>query len=258
MRVSQWVIVVALAGVSRPAAAAAQLMGAAKWADSARLMIERASINGDGALLDQAIATLDRVLTVTPGEPMLLHYRGYALYRKGGLLMGARQLAEAKQALEAADEALTESAAKLAWPETYALRAAVLGQIIAADNNNPVTAMRNGMKSGDLMDRAVALGPDNPRVWILKGTGDMFKPKMFGGGMDKAEQSLKKALTLLETDHPAPPRPAWGQLDAHLWLGQVYADMKRKDEARAEYNKVLEIAPNHGWVKYQLLPALDK
>ncbi|MEP7345041.1 MAG: tetratricopeptide repeat protein [Gemmatimonadaceae bacterium] len=247
-----------LAFVLWPTIASAQLTGEAKWADSARILIESANNRGDEAALDGIVALLDRVLSVTPDAPMLLHYKGYAMYRRGGLLMGANKMKEAREVLEAADETLEASAKKLPWPETTALRAAVLGQIIGADGGNPVTAMRNGMKSGSLMSAALDAGKDNPRVWILKGSSDLFTPSMFGGGAEKAEASLKRALDLLQQDGPQPPKPAWGRTDVHLWLGQTYAALGRKEDARAEYAAVLELVPNHGWVKNQLLPALDK
>ncbi len=247
-----------LAVLVTPSVITAQLTGEAKWADSARILIDAATNRGDEAALDGVVALLDRVLSVTPEAPMLLHYKGYAMYRRGGLLMGANKMKEAKEVLEAADETLEASAKKLMWPETTALRAAVLGQIIGADGGNPVTAMQNGMKSGRLMSEALAAGKDNPRVWILKGSGDLFTPKMFGGGADEAKASLQRALILLEGDRPQPPKPAWGRIDVHLWLGQTYAALGKKDDARAEYTKVLQLVPNHGWVKYQLLPDLDK
>lgn len=250
-------VVVALT-ISLSRAGAQPLTGVAKWADSARVLIESVNLGGDPQTLEQAVAILDRVLTVTPDEPMLLHYKGYALFRQGGILMGGNRMKEAMDVLEAADVALERSAKSLPWPETYALRAATLGQIIGADGNNPATAMRNGMLSGSLMEKAVELGPDNPRVWVLKGSGEFHTPKMFGGGADNAEKSLQRARALLAGDRPEPPRPAWGALDVHLWLGQVYAALGRKDEARSEYQAVLAIAPNHPWVKHVLLPQLDK
>jgi tetratricopeptide (TPR) repeat protein len=236
----------------------AQLTDASRWADSARVAIEAASDKGDDPALEEVVAMLDRVLTVTPDEPMLLHYKGYALYRRGGLLMGQRKNKDAKRVLEEADDILEKSAKALRWPETIALRAAVLGQIIGADGGNPITAMRNGMRSGSLMSDAVEAGRENPRVWILKGIGDLHTPRMFGGGADKSEQSLKRGLALLESDSPAPPLPAWGRVDVHLWLGQAYAEQGKKEQARAEFQKVLQLVPDHAWVVNVLLPELDK
>lgn len=244
--------------LSTARAGAQPLTGVARWADSARVLIEASNLKADQPALEQALAILDRVLTITPDEPMLLHYKGYALFRQGGFLMGANRMKEAKEVFEAADATLEQSAKSLPWPETYALRAATLGQIIGADGGNPITAMRNGMLSGSLMEKAVALGPDNPRVWVLKGSGEFHTPRMFGGGAENAEKSLQKARALLANDKPASPRPSWGELDLHLWLGQVYAELGRKEEARTEYQAVLAMAPGYPWVRNVLLPQLDK
>ena len=238
-------------------AAAQQFTGAAKWADSVRKLIEPAQMRADEKGLREAVALADRALAVTPNEPTLLHYKGYALYRLGSMLMGPRNK-EAKETLEEADRALEASAAKLPWPETYALRSAVMGQLIGASGGGALISMRLGMKSGSLMDKAVELGPKNPRVWVLKSSGELFKPAMVGGGEENATASAKQAVALLAQDKPDGVRPAWGAVDAYLWLGQAHAKGGRKEEARAAYQQVLTLAPDHGWVKYQLLPALDR
>ncbi len=238
-------------------AAAQTFTGAAKWADSVRRLIEPAQLRGDEKGLREAVALADRALTVTPNEPTLLHYKGYALYRLGSMLMGTR-MKEAKVTLEEADRALEASAAKLPWPETYALRSAVMGQIIGASGGGALISMRLGMKSGSLMDKAVELGPTNPRVWVLKSSGELFKPAMVGGGEENATASAKQAVALLAQDKPDGVRPAWGAVDAYLWLGQAHAKGGRTKEARAAYQQVLTLAPDHGWVKYELLPALDR
>jgi tetratricopeptide (TPR) repeat protein len=197
------------------------------------------------------------VLTVTPGDPVLLHYKGYALYRQSNLMTGRAKEDEVKLVLDEASKALEESAAKLAWPETYALQSSVLGQMIGL-SPGPITAMRLGPKSDQAMDRAVALGPTNPRVWLLRGIGSMFKPGFFGGGLDKAEKDIKKAIALFPNDKPAPSAPGWGHAEAWAWLGQVYAKQDRVDDARAAYRKALEIEPGFGWVTNTLLPELDR
>ena len=52
------------------------------------------------------------------------------------------------------------------------------------------------------MDKAIAAGPVNPRVWLMKGIGAVNTPSAFGGGLDKAESHLKQALELFKSDHP--------------------------------------------------------
>lgn len=241
-----------------PHAAHAQLAGTARWADSLARTIERAYHAGDERALKEAAALADRVLAIAPGDPLVLHYKGYALYRVGTALLGRNAMEEAEATLKAADETLEAAGEKLAWPETWALRSAVQGQIIAAAGGGAMVSMRYGMKSGAMMEKALAAGGNNPRVWLLKGSGELYKPEMFGGGLDAAEASLRKALALLAQDRPEAPRPAWGALDVHLWLGQVAARRGKVDEARTHYRRVLEIAPGFPWVTRELLPALDR
>jgi tetratricopeptide (TPR) repeat protein len=236
----------------------AQLAGTARWADSLSRSVERAYRAGDERALKEAAALADRVLAIAPGDPLVLHYKGYALYRVGTVLLGRRANEEAEATLKAADEALEASAEKLPWPETWALRSAVQGQIIAASGGGAMISMRYGMKSGAMMEKALALGGNNPRVWVLKGSGEIFKPELFGGGLDAAAASLERAQNLMAQDRPEAPRPAWGALDLHLWQGQVAAARGRPDEARAHYQQVLAIAPGFPWVTRELLPALDR
>jgi tetratricopeptide (TPR) repeat protein len=102
------------------------------------------------------------------------------------------------------------------------------------------------------------LGPSNPRVWLLRGVGNIFKPRLFGGGTEKAEADIRKAIALFESDTPEPPRPSWGKAEAWAWLGQVLERQDRRADARAAYLSALDVDPEFGWVKYQLLPALDR
>lgn len=255
---SQRLFVVSLiAAGAVSSSAAAQSSAAVKWADSANKLIEVGIASGQSAGLDQAIALLDRVLTVTPNEGVLLHYKGYALYRKANTIMGdEKKKAEAKALLEEADDALESSIKTLAWPESHALRASITGQMIGL--GNPMSGMILGPRSESQMDKAIELGPKNPRVWMLKGVGTMFKPGLFGGGADKAEKELLNAIELFGSDRPVAPAPAWGHAEVYAWLGQAYARQDKITEARAAYQKALELDPGNTWVVHVLLPALDK
>jgi Flp pilus assembly protein TadD len=238
-------------------AIAQQPPGSRKWVDSAIVLIQTGMATGRPEGLDPAIALLDRVLTVVPTDGMLLHYKGYALYRRSNLMSERGRDEELKPVLEEAERAFEESAKHLAWPETFALRASVLGQMISV-NPGPITAMRLGPRADAAMERAVELGPNNPRVYLLRGVGNIFKPALFGGGTDKAERDIRKAIELYATDKAQPPAPTWGRAEAWAWLGQVHVKQERFDDARAAYMKALEIEPDNGWVKDVLLPALDR
>jgi tetratricopeptide (TPR) repeat protein len=232
------------------------LAGRDKWADSARVEIEAASVTGSLDSFRGVKALLERALTAFPNDPLLQHYQGYALYREASLMQGMKSEAKAiRPVLEAAEDVLERSAKQLDLPETHAVRSSVIGQLIGS---NPLRGMTLGPKSSSAMDRAVELGPNNPRVWLMRGMSAMFTPAMFGGGESKAEAYLMKAIALFATDKPAPPLPAWGHADAYIWLGQLRQQQGRIDDARKAYTTALEIQPGNGWVRHVLLPGLDR
>jgi tetratricopeptide (TPR) repeat protein len=235
---------------------AQSIAGRDKWADSARVEIESANALGDLTRIRESGALLERALTAFPDDPLLLHYLGYARYREATLMQGKKyDDTEYRPLLEAADSLLERSASKLQLPETHALRSSVLGQMIGS---NPLRGMTLGPRSGNAMERALELGPNNPRVWLLRGIGAMFTPSMFGGGLDKAEEYLSKALALFPDDRPVSPMPAWGYAEAYIWMGQVHKRQDRVDDARQAYTRALELQPDNGWVRHVLLPGLDR
>lgn len=224
--------------------------------DSAIALISALPVGSAAHEYDSPIALLDRALAATPSDAIALHYKGYALYRKAGALANDRsQRKEFKSLLQQAERTLDESAAVLEWPETLALRSAVVGQLIPL--SGMLAVVRLGPRANSLMDRAMKLGPDNPRVWLLRGISAVYKPSQFGGGLGNAERDLKRAIELFDGNSPTAQHPTWGYAEAWAWLGRVYADQKRVDDARAAYAKALEIAPELVWVSKELLPALE-
>lgn len=227
---------------------------ATRLLDSSSVLLAKAVPAGDVPGIRDAAALLERGLTVRPDDPWLLHYLGYALYREATLAIG-RDRKGAGDLLARADSLLERSSRFGRIPENHALRASVIGMMIGS---NPLKGMILGPRSNDQMELALQLGPDNPRVWMLRGIGAINTPAMFGGGAEKAEQYLKSAIALFATELPTAPAPMWGRHEAHVWLGQVYAKQERKDLARLEYEKALALEPGDRWTRMSLLPALDK
>ena len=50
------------------------------------------------------------------------------------------------------------------------------------------------------------------------------------------------------------PKETDGNMDAHMRK----MDRDEEDSAREAFEKALEIDPNNGWVKYELLPKVEK
>jgi tetratricopeptide (TPR) repeat protein len=254
MRTVRWLLPALLFPVVMPAQSPSTTSSSARWADSLRREIEAGTIEANEARLRDAMALADRALTAAPNDPLLQHYKGYALYRSASVHIGRGKEKEAKPLLEEAERLLERSGGTLEMAETFALRSAVLGQLIGV-SGNPLAGMRLGPRASGEMDRAMGLGASNPRVWLLHGISAVFTPGMFGGGLDKAEERLRKAIALYANDHPAPPLPAWGLADAHAWLGQVMERRGRRADAVAAYERALEVEPNYRWVQGLLAKA---
>lgn len=233
-------------------AAAAPLSGAARWADSVRVVAEQAHLSGDSLALAQAYRLAQRALTAFPDDPLLLHYQGYVRYRQ------AQRLADFEAALPLFEEAvslLERSAAIRPLPETHALIASATGSMIGT---SMVRGIRLGMRANAAEERAQVPGAANPRVLLLRAVSAWYKPSAFGGGEDKARTLLQQALRAFERDAPARPLPAWGQAEAYAWHGQMELKAGRRDAARAAYDRALALAPGYAWVQYALKPALER
>jgi tetratricopeptide (TPR) repeat protein len=219
--------------------------------------LERAVRDDDAAAIREARADLLRILAAGPARDHapLVHYAiGYADWRLStSPAIGRRErdqlLDDAERQLKAAVEIDPRFA------EGFALLSGVYGMKIA---NSSIKGIVLGPRAGSALDRAMSLEPDNPRVLISQGVSLYNTPRMFGGNPAEAEKSLRAAIEKLAAQTPSKPFPAWGAFDAHVWLGQVLAYRGDKQGARAEYARALEVAPKSGWVRYVLLPALDK
>lgn len=247
-------ILIAALATAAAVPADAQRRDATALADSLRRGIETAATHADVGALSAARALAERAAAAYPNDAWLQHYLGYALYREA-TLQSETNPEVAGKLLEQAETALERSAELRPIPETHALLSAVLGMQIGS---NPLKGMMLGMRIGKETDRALELGPGNPRVWMIRGTGALFTPSMFGGGADKAERYLREALKRFPQDRPAPPLPAWGYAESYAWLGQVYAKQERWDNARAAYAAALRLEPEYTWVRDVLLPRLEE
>ncbi len=219
----------------------------AKWPDTLRTEIDRAFIGGEMPKIQAARALAERVATAYPDDALIQHYLGFALYREATLVMG--QNGNATPLLERAKTALEKSIKARPLAESHILMSSIFGQLIGNDGSR---AMELGMAAGASAGAAMAMGRNNPRVFLISGVNAMYTPPEYGGGLKLAEEQLKKAIDLFAKDAPKPGEPSWGRAEAHVWLGQVYQAMKDKTRAAAEYNAALAIEPSFSWAKLLL------
>jgi tetratricopeptide (TPR) repeat protein len=232
-------------------AQAPPLTGAARWADTIRATIERATISGTNADLAAAGALADRALGAFPNDALLLHYRAYGLYREAQRdpARGTESMLQTKRAIEL----LERSHAVRPLAETQALLSACLGVLASG---GMTAGMRYGPASSSAREEAARLGPRNPRVLLLAAVSSWFTPKMWGGGEDKGYSTMLRAIAEYANDAPARPLPAWGHAEAYAWLGQMELKRGNAGAARAAYTRALALEPGYQWVSSVLLPAV--
>jgi len=235
--------------------AASLLLAGAEPVEDFAARVDRAVVTGDAraleALHDELLAALERT-----GAPARLRYdAAYVCWRLSHEMARTdekrqkRLLKEAESHLDAFLEAMPEHA------EALALRGSVIG--------NRITGMFSGMflgpRAGKSLRRAQNAAPDNPRVATLAGASQRFTPTMFGGGLDKAEETLRRAVDLFEKQQDeGRAYPHWGQVDAYAWLGIVLANKGSKDEAREWFDQALALEPDHAWIRDALIPKLGQ
>ena len=238
--------------ITTPPTLTAQDLDPVAVAERLRTGLDEAQITGDDEAMRQIVTLARRAATAFPDDALVNHYLGYALYRLAGPTMATdvdgalAMLAEAQSFLELAIE--IEPIA-----ESHALLSSALGMQMV----NEADAMTLGMQSGVEMGRARALGPRNPRVRLLEGISAFHTPEMWGGGHEAALAHFQAAIELFAEDEPETPLPAWGHAEAYAWLGQTHAALGKPDEARAAYERALEIAPEYAWVRHVLMPGLE-
>ena len=82
---------------------------------------------------------------------------------------------------------------------------------------------------------------------------------MWGGSKERAIEGFQRAAYLFAQEKPTDPiHPVWGHSETYAWLGIAYMDRDEENSAREAFEKALEIDPDNGWVKYDLLPKVTE
>lgn len=240
------------------AQAAARASAPAALLDSLRPRIEAAVVSGQGATLDSVASRLRAAIATSEGarDPWIHHDLAYALHRQASALIVGERARDARPMLEEAVRAAGRARELGGGAHATALEGALTGQLAGA--SGMLTAMRVGPRAWRLLDSAIALAPNDPRAALLNGISRVNAPRAFGGGAEKGEAELRRAIRLYEGDPNRSPLPTWGRADAHIWLAIALEKLGRTAEARAELLRALELAPGHRWVTGELLPKLDR
>ncbi|MDZ7292152.1 MAG: TRAP transporter TatT component family protein [candidate division KSB1 bacterium] len=211
----------------------------------------------DAAQMQKTRAHFERLLAGKKHEALMHYYLGYCDYRLAAYYLQKPNQEMMRKHLEEAINHL-EAAVKLdnKHAEAYALLSSCYGQMIGLEPNLGMTL---GPKSGQMMQTALQLAPNNPRVILLNAISTYFTPAMYGGDKEKGLAGFKRAAELFEKEQNKDPlQPDWGHAEAYAWMGVAYLEKNDNASARTALERALAIAPNYGWVKYQLYPKVAK
>jgi tetratricopeptide (TPR) repeat protein len=225
------------------------------WSDIVQ-RIDRGNAANDPAVLRKAAADAEQLADATGDDrERQLALLGAAFANAHVAFLPDVEDAETAAVLKKSEKLLRAAiAADRGYAEAYALLGSVLGSMIRAGGS----PMELGPAAQEALDQAMRIAPQNPRVLLLDGVNTLHVPAQYGGGPDQAEALLRRSLAAFDREPPNRPWPNWGRFDAHVWLGQILAGRGDKTGARAEYDAALRIVPESGWVKYKLLPMLDR
>jgi tetratricopeptide (TPR) repeat protein len=219
--------------------------------------IERVAMEGSATALKGAREDLLRrasALSVRDRAPLVQYAIAYTAWRMASL---SRVSGNERDAV--LDDGVARLQAIMDANPRDAEALALLGGLYALQiGRSPLKAIVLGSRVSGTLERAAELAPKNPRVALQAGISAFHTPAAFGGGTNKAERLLRRSLELFAQEPFDRPWPNWGRVDGHAWLGQVLARKGDRSGARAEYDKALALAPNSGWVKHVLVPALER
>ena len=204
--------------------------------------------------LYEAQKLFDRARQDGHHEEFALYYLALCEYRLATLFAATpgeqaesinRTIEHLKEAIELEDN----------FSDAHALLASAYGQRLGL---KPHLGMALGPETKRVLEKSKRLDGNNPRVVLIDGMSDYYTPAMFGGDKQRAIFKMEHALELFAKEEIRDPfQPSWGYDEACAQLGVMRQEAGDIEGAREAYVKALEVNPNNGWVKSQLLPGLD-
>jgi tetratricopeptide (TPR) repeat protein len=216
---------------------------------------QQANAHYDQLLLLKAKSVFEQAYAADTTNPLPLYYITYTGYKLLEMNLRDKDAFE-KYYEETEKNGLQLSETKGMESEGKTLLASIYMMKIA---NSPMSAISLSSTIFNLLGEAEKANAKNPRIYIVRGSMKFNMPKMFGGSYSDAADNFRKSVSLFEKEEIADSlQPSWGYLESLAWLGRSYEQLENYEAAKFIYQKALSIEPEFGWVKYNLLPALEK
>ncbi|MFH0735885.1 MAG: hypothetical protein V1773_14685 [bacterium] len=202
----------------------------------------------------KARSLFERGLSIEPENNILKYYKAYCNYKICSIYSSKKGETVYIQYLDESISLLKEIIKNdESNSEAMALLATCYGIKISSDWS---LAQSLGAESQKLLAMALQITPNNPRVLLQAGIPKLYTPEFFGGDKKAAVDFFKKSVESFKNGNDNSYR--WGKMDAYAWLGIGLTALKDTTSAITVYNEALTIEPNYSWIKYKLLPSIQK
>ncbi|MBM7072299.1 tetratricopeptide repeat protein [Shewanella sp. 202IG2-18] len=195
------------------------------------LTTEEAITATDNAMDTLNIQKLQQLATETSD-----YANAYANYRLGVTANLTGNTDKAQLALSKAAEILEQLNQSQANAENYALLSLVYGMNVYIDNSLSASL---GMKSGQALEQALTLEPNNPRVELAQGISTFHKPQKSISFINAAIADFSQPCTEI----------CWGSSEAYVWRGLAKQQLGDQAAAHKDWQQALAVNPNNGWAK---------
>lgn len=149
------------------------------------------------------------------------------------------QILSMKDTLQEINQSIEKDAGNA---ELYVRKGEILGKLI--ELVEPLEKMSYGMELGMSFEKAIELDPDSIGGHLGRGAVRFFTPEAFGGDLEGAITDIQFVLSKEPSNE-----------QAHFFMGMIFQRKNQIEEAKASFQKVLEINPENQAVK-ELLKTL--
>ena len=201
----------------------------------------------DGARFGAAAGLFQKAATNASASVTNFYWLGSAHFHRMLQLQNSPGSATNRQTAQAAlDEAVEALTRAVELDERHAESHALLGTLYGMKiNGNFARAAWFGPRVSKHRDKALALGPDNPRVRYLLGMCQ-FHTASKPAAYRETLTSLLAAEKLFETEArrpPAPLEPRWGRSSCRTFIGRTYELLGQPAKAAEYFRKALAEHP---------------
>lgn len=193
-----------------------------------------------------------KYISLTRGKPIDFYFASLCIYRL--CVLGFKKYSKD----EYIDSAIMYLEKAIKIDKNFSDAYALLGSLYGMKAKGFFKGMIYGSKSEKAFKKAKEIDSLNPRAHYLEGISFLYKPKQFGGGVEKAIKNFKKAISIFEKRKEEKEIINWGFLECLMFLGISYEKIDSLEKAENIYKKVLVIDPDYGWAKYKLYQIKNK